>query len=131
MLESEKFAIAAHLHVLLRRTNGRVTDVEWMIRSPEYAREVIRVARGETHADLHKLADKLEAAIAVPVPAPPGPTRPVVSASASVPAVQHSRPVLAQTDAGVDSSGFGASSGFAPSGYGGAAGRKRYVGTLR
>ncbi len=30
MLNSEKIAIAAHLHVLLRRKTGRVTDTEWM-----------------------------------------------------------------------------------------------------
>lgn len=70
MLESEKFAIAAHLHVLLRRVNGRVTDVEWMIRSPEYAREVIRVARTEEHPELLRLADKLESAVLPPEPVP-------------------------------------------------------------
>lgn len=133
MLESEKFAIAAHLHVLLRRTNGRVTDVEWMIRSPEYAREVIRVARTEAHPDLLKLADKLEAAIVPPLPQ--SPQLPLVSrreppSKASVPAVID-RPAFAQTEAGADSSGFGASSSFAPSGYGTAVARKRYVGTLR
>ena len=68
MLESEKFAIAAHLHVTLRRANGRVTDVEWMVKSADYAREIIRVARAETHPDLLRLADKLEAAFQPPVP---------------------------------------------------------------
>lgn len=113
MLESEKFAIAAHLHVLLRRTNGRVTDVEWMIKSPEYAREVIRVARMEAHADLHKLADKLEAAVGQAA-APRGP--------------------LAAGNAGparVAQKGFAVSSGFPASGFEPAAARKRYVGTLR
>jgi hypothetical protein len=124
MLESEKFAIAAHLHVVLRRVHGRVTDVEWLLKSPEYAREIIKVARGETHPDLLKLADKLEAVLFAPAPAArPGP-------------VAASNPAFAPTDPG-DSSGFGAS-GFAPSLAPGAAeavkpsdGRKRYVGTLR
>ena len=31
MLNSEKLAVAAHLHVLLRRKTGRVTDTEWML----------------------------------------------------------------------------------------------------
>lgn len=123
MLESEKFAIAAHLHVLLRRTNGRVTDVEWMIKSPEYAREVIRVARTETHADLHKLADKLEAAVGVVPPV----------AARVAPAV--GRPAqpsgFGTTESGADSSGFAASSGFPQSGFDPAVARKRYVGTLR
>lgn len=70
MRESDKLAIAAHLHVALRRHVGRVTDVEWMIRSPEYAREVIRVARaGPAHPDLIERAARLEAALFPAVPA--------------------------------------------------------------
>ncbi|MBL0726672.1 hypothetical protein [Piscinibacter sp. HJYY11] len=60
MLENEKFAIAAHLHVLLRRKVGRVTDVEWLVKSHEYAIEVIRIARAEKQADLDEWANKLE-----------------------------------------------------------------------
>lgn len=37
MLHSEKLAIAAHLHVLLRRKTGRVTDTEWLAANAEYA----------------------------------------------------------------------------------------------
>jgi hypothetical protein len=64
---SELFAIAAHLHVLLRRKTGRVTDTEWMTVNAEYAREIVRYtrekARSDGHTDLLPLADKLEAAI--------------------------------------------------------------------
>lgn len=64
---SELFAIAAHLHVLLRRKTGRVTDTEWMTCNAEYAREIVRYtrekARSDGHAELLPLADKLEAAI--------------------------------------------------------------------
>lgn len=70
MLDSEKFAIAARLHVALRRANGRVTDVEWLLKSPEYAREIIKVARGEPNPDLNGLADKLEAAMLLAMSAP-------------------------------------------------------------
>jgi len=122
MLESEKFAIAAHLHVVLRRINGRVTDVEWMIKSADYAREVIRVARTESHPDLHKLADKLEAALQPPVPAQR-------VAKAPAPSTQAAQPAFAPSESGA-SSGFNSSS-FAPSGFDPAAPRKRYVGTLR
>jgi hypothetical protein len=129
MLESEKFAIAAHLHVLLRRVNGRVTDVEWMIRSPEYAREVIRVARTEQHADLHKLADKLEAAV-------------LEGARAATLAAAARRPAFAHTESGdghsnplseYPSSSFGnsVSPGTGGSGVDPKTGRKRYVGSLR
>ena len=74
MLNSEKLAIAAHLHVLLRRKTGRVTDTEWMAHNTDYAAEIVRFARESArkdgHADLEEWADKLEAAMAI-VPAPP------------------------------------------------------------
>ncbi|HSX94468.1 MAG TPA: hypothetical protein VLG41_16180 [Hydrogenophaga sp.] len=64
---SELFAIAAHLHVLLRRRTGRVTDTEWLATNAEYARAIVRFARekaaADGHADLLPWADKLEAAI--------------------------------------------------------------------
>ena len=63
MLPSEKVAIAAHLHVLLRRKTGRVTDTEWMATNAEYAHEIVRFARARAqedgHADLAEWADKL------------------------------------------------------------------------
>jgi hypothetical protein len=68
MLNSEKLAIAAHLHVLLRRKTGRVTDTEWMAINSEYAAEVVRFARvsaqEDGHADLAEWAAKLELAMA-------------------------------------------------------------------
>jgi hypothetical protein len=61
MLESEKFAIAAHLHVQLRRKTGRVTDVEWMIRNADYARAIIQLALNEPDApELQRWARRLE-----------------------------------------------------------------------
>lgn len=45
MSSSEKIAIAAHLHVLMRRKTGRVTDTEWMATDPHYAHEIARLAR--------------------------------------------------------------------------------------
>ena len=44
MSSNEKLAIAAHLHVLMRRKTGRVTDTEWMASNPAYAAEIIRLA---------------------------------------------------------------------------------------
>ncbi len=70
MSSNEKLAIAAHLHVLLRRKTGRVTDTEWMAGNPAYAAEVIRLAHEKAaeggHDDLGLLADRLEAAMAFP-----------------------------------------------------------------
>ena len=45
MLPSERLAIAARVHVLLRRKTGRVTDTEWMAANAEYATEIVRYAR--------------------------------------------------------------------------------------
>jgi hypothetical protein len=67
MLPSEKLAIAAHLHVLLRRKTGRVTDTHWMAENAQYAAEIVRFSRqsakDEGHADLAEWADKLERAM--------------------------------------------------------------------
>lgn len=61
--ESSRLAIAAHIHVLVRRKLGRVTDTEWMACNLEYATEIIRVCRAENDPDLASWADKLEAAL--------------------------------------------------------------------
>ncbi|RLJ38139.1 hypothetical protein [Acidovorax sp. 106] len=64
MNHSEKLAIAAHLHVLLRRKTGRVTDTEWMASNGSYAREIVRFARERAVQDqapeLVEWADRLE-----------------------------------------------------------------------
>ncbi|MEW6558994.1 MAG: hypothetical protein AB1412_02180 [Pseudomonadota bacterium] len=63
MGSNEAVALAAHLHVLLRRKVGRVTDTEWMAQNAEYALEVLRIARSENDPDLHLWADRFEAAM--------------------------------------------------------------------
>lgn len=63
MVNSERVAIAAHLHVALRRKAGRVTDTDWMAVNDEYAREVVRFAREKAREEgdqgLEDLADRL------------------------------------------------------------------------
>ena len=78
MPSSANIALAAHLHVVLRRRTGRVTDTEWMASNAEYAREIIRFARAKAqedgHEDLALWAGKLEAAMLLPprrAPTPP------------------------------------------------------------
>lgn len=70
MSQNEALATAAHLHVLLRRKTGRVTDTEWMADNPEYAHAMVRFAREKAredgHADLLPLADRLEALVVSP-----------------------------------------------------------------
>lgn len=64
---NDLFAIAAHLHVVLRRKTGRVTDTEWMANNADYATAMVAYARAqaasEGHSELLPLADKLEALI--------------------------------------------------------------------
>ena len=70
MPSNEKIAVAAHLHVLLRRKTGRVTDTEWMASNREYAAEIARFAREKAaedgHVDLSVWADKLEEIMSIP-----------------------------------------------------------------
>ena len=68
MTESERVAIAARLHVALRRKTGRVTDTEWMAVNVEYATEMVRFARAHAadtkDAELAEIAERLEAVMA-------------------------------------------------------------------
>ncbi|NJM43514.1 MAG: hypothetical protein HC858_05200 [Brachymonas sp.] len=43
--ESDLMALAAHLHVHLRRRTGRVIDVEWLVSNAEYAHVIIHLAK--------------------------------------------------------------------------------------
>lgn len=67
MADSERVAIAAHLHVALRRKAGRVTDIDWMAVNDEYAREILRLTRQKAQEDgdasLQELANKLQACL--------------------------------------------------------------------
>ena len=114
MLPSEKLAIAAHLHVLLRRKTGRVTDTEWLAANAEYATEIVRFARARAkedgHADLAEWADKLAAtmvtaplAAAAPVRAPSvlGLFRSAPTPSPIHPPIATKQPVAPATDAGI------------------------------
>jgi hypothetical protein len=98
MLNSQKIAIAAHLHVLLRRKTGRVTDTEWMAKDTAYAKEVIRFARASAlqdgHADLAEWAAKLEAAVlgTPAATAPAAAPRAASAAAAAAPEYSDSQP---------------------------------------
>lgn len=67
MNDTDILAIAAHLHVLLRRKTGRVTDTEWMACNPQYAREIARFAHQHAQTDhlpeLAEWAQRLEQAV--------------------------------------------------------------------
>jgi len=95
MSQNDALATAAHLHVLLRRKTGRVTDTEWMASNADYAQAMVRWARekAETdgHTELLPLADRLEALVILPqrraTPVPPQ-ASPVAAASATSSAAQ-------------------------------------------
>lgn len=60
MNDDQLSALATHLYVRLRRDGGRVIDVIWMTRNQDYAREIIRIARGIPDAEVARLADRYE-----------------------------------------------------------------------
>jgi len=67
MNDSERLAIAAHLHVALRRKTGRVTDTEWMASDTAYgqamARFALNHARSNQDAELERLAQRFAASL--------------------------------------------------------------------
>ncbi len=91
MSQNDALATAAHLHVLLRRKTGRVTDTEWMAGNPEYAQAMVRYAREKAQADGHTellpLAERLEALVVVPTQrkSPPPAASPAIAVSTPVP----------------------------------------------
>lgn len=66
--DSDLLAAAAHMHVLLRRKTGRVTDTEWMATNVDYARAMVDFAREKARSDqieeLLPLADRVEGLLA-------------------------------------------------------------------
>jgi uncharacterized protein YyaL (SSP411 family) len=76
MPDMDRLAVAAHLHVLMRRRLNRITDMEWMSTNREYAMAMVRLAHASEHADLHEWAEKLERAWRVVAEA--GPRLPAV-----------------------------------------------------
>lgn len=91
MSQNDALATAAHLHVLLRRKTGRVTDTEWMAGNADYAQAMVRYAREKAQADGHTellpLAERLEALVVVPTQrkSPPPAASPAIAVSAPVP----------------------------------------------
>jgi len=70
MSDPARLAPAAHLHVLMRRHLGRVTDVEWLVRNREYADEIVRLALASPHPELHEWSLRLRASFERPSPSP-------------------------------------------------------------
>ena len=58
--QEDRFALATHFYVRLKRHANRVVDAVWMAQNDEYAREIIRLARTHGHPELEILADRFE-----------------------------------------------------------------------
>jgi hypothetical protein len=59
-LESRIFALAARLHVILRREKGRVTDIEYMRLDPAYCRHVLGLVDSAQPEPVYTLCSTLE-----------------------------------------------------------------------
>lgn len=71
--ESHIYGLLGRIHVLMRRTLNRITDVEYMRVNADYAREVLRIAASTDNAELHELCGKLRIAMELDDPAAPAP----------------------------------------------------------
>lgn len=59
LLENQAFALMGRMHVILRRQNGRVTDIEYMRIDPGYCRYLLDMASGFDNEDLRQICEKL------------------------------------------------------------------------
>ncbi len=70
MAETERFGLASHLYVKLRRSHARVVDVAWMAQNDEYAREILRIARESPDPDVAKIVERFEELLGIKHAAP-------------------------------------------------------------
>lgn len=67
--ESHIYGLLGRIHVLMRRSLNRITDVEYMRINADYAREIVRIAEATDNAELHELCNKLCIAMELDGPA--------------------------------------------------------------
>lgn len=70
--ESEVFALIGRIHVLLRRTLNRITDVDYMRENVEYARAMVALAEGTGNPELLQLCQRLREVMGLTESAPGG-----------------------------------------------------------
>ena len=58
--ENQAFSLMSRLHVIFRRQNVRVTDIEYMRISPAYCRHILDLAKQSALPDVDQIADRLE-----------------------------------------------------------------------
>lgn len=70
MTQAERFSIATHLYVRLKRSTGRVLDAVWMAQNDEYAREILRLAAADPDPEMRNLVARFGALLEGSRPAP-------------------------------------------------------------
>jgi hypothetical protein len=61
MTQAERFSLATHLYVRLRRSSGRVVDAVWMAQNDEYAQEILRLAANDADPETRNLVLRFQA----------------------------------------------------------------------
>jgi len=69
--DSHIYGLLGRIHVVLRRTLNRITDVEYMRVNADYTREILRIAEGVDNAELRELCAKLRIAMELDGPTAP------------------------------------------------------------
>jgi hypothetical protein len=59
-MDSAAFSLMSRMHVILRRMNERVTDIEYMRVDPTYCRTILNLASALPNEDLKDISAKLE-----------------------------------------------------------------------
>ncbi|MGE8493557.1 hypothetical protein [Comamonas sp.] len=85
MNDSERLAIAAHLHVALRRKTGRVTDTEWMASDTAYGQAMARFALSHALANQDAELERLAQRFAASLPGAPAPAAPATASDPAAP----------------------------------------------
>ena len=75
MTQAERFSLATHLYVRLRRSSGRVVDAIWMAQNDEYAHEILRLAANDPDPETQNLVQRFQALLG----GRPAPRRPVAA----------------------------------------------------
>lgn len=71
---ADRLAVAAHLHVAMRRKMGRITDTEWLASNLDYARAMLSLCAEQPDEDVRLWAARLAALWARVQTAAPAPT---------------------------------------------------------
>ncbi len=73
MTQAERFSLATHLYVRLRRSSGRVVDAVWMAQNDEYAHEILRLAASDPDPETQSLVQRFHALLGKPPARRPAP----------------------------------------------------------